>query len=308
MYLYFNKEGILETIIPHGETVRQGSYLNIYVLLDDDFFSSRGDSQDQYSINVELAFPNNTIGTVNAVPVDEPTIKPFERLDDSEITYSLEEGKEYWTYHFRFTPAQSTMYAGKIFALVSIMQTTLIDPDDMESAVEEDLLYYGKADIYVEKVFGAARRTVNEGELHYKNLVTQLNELNKRKVTKGYETINTLSFVIKEEKPDIIKEIMFEMIYNVRTGTFLYENYLTTCYEKEEEKYSVVVQSLADDLKIYTTSKEYTSEELKNQNPSYIAYNVEERKIRETILEMINKSIKEDGTTLIINTNFEEEV
>lgn len=184
MYLYFNKHGTLTTIIPHGEPVRQGSYLNIYVLLDEDFFSSKNGNINNYSVNVELIVPDNTLTSVKIGAEDGPQLLPFSKTSDSEMTYDLVQGRRYWTYHFRFPPSQSTMYAGKIVACVSIMEAVLADLGDTESVIEKDLLYLGKADIYIEKTFGTAKRVVSEGSLHYNNLVKQINIINDTKVSK----------------------------------------------------------------------------------------------------------------------------
>ena len=163
MYLYFNKHGTLTTIIPHGEPVRQGSYLNIYVLLDDDFFSNINGNINNYNVTVEIVFPDNpSISTNKISSVGGPNLLPFSKTDDSEMTYDLVQGVRYWTYHFRFTPSQATMNAGKINACVSIQKINILDYGDVESTIEEDLLYFGKADIYVEKTFGAAKKIVNE--------------------------------------------------------------------------------------------------------------------------------------------------
>lgn len=285
MYLYFNKEGILETVIPHGETVRQGSYLNIYVLLDDDFFIDRGDDIGNYSVNVELAFPNNRVGTVKTQPVDEPALVPFQQLDDSEITYALVDGKEYWTYHFRFTPNQATLYAGKIFAMVSVMQTELSDPDNIESAYETDLLYYGKADIYVEKVFGIAKRMVDEAELHYKNLVVQLNELNKRKV-------NRLSLTISGN--DEIASIIYQLIYTGYVGLYVInDKYTAYCYKDINGNHSVQLQTLNANEKIMiyscTVNTVNAVNEITQENLTY----------NSTTLREINVSYNDNGVMLI---------
>ena len=285
MYLYFNKEGILSTIIPHGETVRQGSYLNIYVLLDDDFFVDRGESIEQYSVNVELAFPNNTIGTVSTIPVNEPKLLPFEKLDDSEITYELIDGAQYWTYHFRFTPNQATLYAGKIFAMVSVMQTELIDPDNIESAIEKDLLYYGKADIYVEKVFGIARRMVDESQLHYKNLVIQLNELNKKKV-------NRLSLTISGN--DEVASIIYQLIYNGYIGMYVVnDKYTAYCHKDTSGNHSVQLQTLNANEKIMIYSCTVNTVNAVNEiTQENLIYN-------STTLREINVSYNDNGVMLI---------
>ncbi|WP_281512130.1 hypothetical protein [Mammaliicoccus vitulinus] len=170
MYLYFNKEGILTTIIPHGEPIRQGSYLNIYVCLDEDFFEDEY-SRNNSTINIDLILPNGKMGTTKMVPINNP-IEPeqFTKTKDSEITYDLVPNRLYWTYHFRWTPEQSTIYAGKLIANISILKYV--------NSINEDIQYFGNADLYVEKTFGTSKRVIDEASLHYKNLLDQINLLN----------------------------------------------------------------------------------------------------------------------------------
>ena len=185
MYLYFNKQGVLTTVIPHGEPVRQGSYLNISVCLDLDTFS-REDSA-KYGCRVELSFPNEKLGT-HSIDLDGAEQEEFVKTDDSEITYDLVPGQDYWVYKFRFTPEQSTFNAGKVTANVSFGRYNL----EQNPSEIEDVQYAGSAEIFIEKTFGFSKRVTDNSSLHYNNLVAMINELSTKKVNKQGNEILTL--------------------------------------------------------------------------------------------------------------------
>ena len=168
MYLYFDKLGVLKTIIPHGEIPRQGSTLNIYVCFDEDFFENL-EEQQKHQVNVDLTLPNNETGTKNMITVSDPKLKLFMPVSSSEVTYDFIPGVEYLTYHFKFEPEQSTIFAGRVIANVSVVN---LEEDN------ENTVHFGRAEIFVEKTFGDAKLVVNEASLHYKNLVKQINQLN----------------------------------------------------------------------------------------------------------------------------------
>ena len=199
MHLYFNKEGKLTTVIPHGEIPRQGSYLNLYVLLDEDFFDAKGENCLDWSVNIELIFPNGKL-SIPFISDDVPQLVSFEKMSDSEVTFDLEDGKEYLTYVFKFNEEQATNYAGKIEALVSIVKTN--------GSVLEDLSYFGKADIYIEKTFGYAQKFIDASSEHYKNLINLINNLNVKKlsISQLEEELTKLDFVNKNEVIRLIKK------------------------------------------------------------------------------------------------------
>lgn len=173
MYLYFDKLGVLKTIIPHGEIPRQGSTLNLYVCFDEDFFETE-EEQNKHNVNIDLILPNNEIGTKKMLPQDGwPKLKMFLPVSSSEVTYDFVPGVEYLTYHFSFTPEEATALAGKVIANISIVE--IIEKKD--GKLEDDTVYFGRAEIFVEKTFGNAKLTVNEASLHYKNLTKQINHL-----------------------------------------------------------------------------------------------------------------------------------
>ena len=186
MFLYFNKEGKLTTAIPHGEVPRQGNYLNIYVLLDLDFFDDKGEDYLDWSVNVELAFPDGKL-TIPFTQKEGPEQLEFRKVSDSEVTFDLVDGQEYLTYYFRFSPNQATANAGKIDALVSI-QKTINDLTNRGTGINielEDLSYFGKAEINIEKTFGYAKRIINESGSHFKNLMTTIANVDARKMNRA---------------------------------------------------------------------------------------------------------------------------
>lgn len=193
MYLYFNREGILTTSIPHGSPVRQGSSLEIVVCLDcPDRFNSHEnyDPEILYNCQIELVLPNGDRGTAQAITAEPPTCKVFRKTKDSEITYDLVDGRKYWTYTFRFEPEQATVDAGILEANVSMWQLKEVEDGELEFLVDDEykkfervgIGYFGTAKIFVERTLGDA--TITEGLAidHYNNIVKQINALNAQTV------------------------------------------------------------------------------------------------------------------------------
>ena len=183
MYVYFNNEGVLKTTIPHGEPVRQGSNLNLYICLETDFFTSKNENIEDWTVNVDLILPNEKIGTTKLLTTKVNNIPEtiiFQKTNDSEVTYDLKNGKDYLCYEFSFTPETSTVYAGTLIAAISLIKIDMVDG----VVISKDTKYFGNANIFVEKTFGYGKRIVDESSLHYQNLVDQINDLNIKKATK----------------------------------------------------------------------------------------------------------------------------
>lgn len=183
MYVYFNNEGVLKTTIPHGEPVRQGSNLNLYICLETDFFTSKNENIEDWTVNVDLILPNEKIGTTKLLTTKVDNIPEtiiFQKTNDSEVTYDLKNGKDYLCYEFSFTPETSTVYAGTLIAAISLIKIDMVDG----VVISKDTKYFGNANIFVEKTFGYGKRVVDESSLHYQNLVDQINDLNIKKATK----------------------------------------------------------------------------------------------------------------------------
>ena len=182
MYLYFNKLGILTTSIPHGEIPRQGSTLNIYVCLDSDFFETEEKKQKSV-VNIDLILPNDEIGTRKMVTVEHAQLLPFKAKTSDEALGDFIDGAAYLTYHFKFSPKESTIYAGKVVATVSIREIESGDfnePINLESIEEIEVKYFGAVDVIIEKTLGCASFNDNISQSHYSNLLKQINALSTR--------------------------------------------------------------------------------------------------------------------------------
>ena len=229
MHLYFNKEGKLTTVIPHGEIPRQGSYLNLYVLLDEDFFDAKDENYLEWSVNVELISPDGKI-SVPFISDDAPQLVSFEKMSDSEVTFDLEDGKEYLTYVFKFNEEQATNYAGKIEALVSIVKTN--------GSVLEDLSYFGKADIYIEKTFGYAQKFIDTSSEHYKNLINLINDLNNKKlnISQLENELKKLDIVNKNEVIRLIKKYAGTSSGGEGGGNLIFEIGTSDYYDENSDE------------------------------------------------------------------------
>ena len=200
MYLYFNKLGILTTNIPHGEIPRQGSTLNVYVCLDSDFFESE-EQRKKSIVNIDLILPNDEIGTRKWVTVDEVQLLPFKKKTSNEAIGDFVDNGYYWTYHFKFEAKESTIYAGKVNAAVSIREIdagNFDEPLDLESIEEIEVKYFGSVDIIVEKTFGSASFNDNISQSHYANISKQINAI----VTKLNNLIANNSAVVANPELD----------------------------------------------------------------------------------------------------------
>lgn len=134
MYLYFDKKGVLKTQIDHGDKVRQGSPLNVYVCLDQNFFdnlcavygyANQYKTISNWLMSLQIQASNDAVtyvdagenpglfydgGTDDDTPGDTPGLVAFEKAFDNEITYDLIPGEYYITYHFNVSPTSSTNY------------------------------------------------------------------------------------------------------------------------------------------------------------------------------------------------------
>ena len=187
MYLYFNKQGILTTKLIHGEPVRQGSYLNLYVLLDEDFFDDIIPGTEP-EIYCQFVFPNGaTLDTQDAPNMTSPFMNKnpqkdyiFQKTDDSEVTFDLIEGKKYIRYGWRYTPEQATYLCGILTACISIHKYTRDDENRLQTT---DINYFGKAEINVEETLGNKRKKYDVTEAYYEKINKLLKEFEAGQIT-----------------------------------------------------------------------------------------------------------------------------
>lgn len=99
MYLYFNNEGKATTKIPHGEIIRQGNNINLYICFPLNFFDKNGLAQENFSVGIKFKLPDADKTITAELPMDFQGVKKFYKLKDSEITYDLIDGKNYLVYY-----------------------------------------------------------------------------------------------------------------------------------------------------------------------------------------------------------------
>ena len=153
MYIYFNKSYEATTVIPHGEILRQGGDLNLYVCLDEKL--------DGNSFFVYVKNKDKTCERIcSFVGYQE-----FRKLKDSEVTYDLVEGNKYYVYHARFMPEESTCYSGKIGVSFEI--------DNVPTAA---------ISLYVEKTFGYEIPNTNITQDQYLEIKELIRQIDAKKI------------------------------------------------------------------------------------------------------------------------------
>lgn len=182
MYLYFRKNNTLTTVIPHGEPVRQGSTLNLYILFDVDYPDIK-----KKGIRIELRRPGSSIiPFTTQVPVEVPKEIVFKKTYENEIIYDLKDNEKYYCFRFKVYPENSTSIAGKLLLTTSLLtyeddasvSTGIIqEPEDYVSIIKETT-YLGRADIYVEKTYGNNLMCNNLSTAQYEQLLDDISLLN----------------------------------------------------------------------------------------------------------------------------------
>lgn len=166
MYLYYDKTRTLKTALAHGEPIRQNSDINIFVCLDRDYFNNDDELAKKSQIACSITFENGEFGA-DGVSSDIPQLLPFKKINSSEITYYLQNNKQYWTYHLKLEAYQATMYPGKIY-----FNTNLI--------VDGKSYAFGTAELFVEARIGLPSVDNSITQTQYDNMVMRLNKLTNR--------------------------------------------------------------------------------------------------------------------------------
>lgn len=166
MYLYYDKTRTLKTALAHGEPIRQNSDINIFICLDQDFFEN-SDLAAKSEVFASITYENGKFG-VDGVSSGAPQKLPFKKINSSEITYYLQENKNYWTYHLKIDASQGTVYPGKIYFNVDL-------------SVNGNKLYgFGTAELFVEARTGLPSVDNSITQTEYDNLIMRLNKLTNR--------------------------------------------------------------------------------------------------------------------------------
>lgn len=159
MYVYFNKEGRITTKIPHGEIVRQGNPLNLYVCIEPNSFINNENFTD-WSASVRFVYPDGktSSGEFPSSVDAGPERKKFIKLKDSEITYDLVPGRWYYTFIFNIDAQYSTNIAGNLIATLRLWDTK-----------HNEMYYQENINIFVEAVkgynVGSTNITANDAQI-----------------------------------------------------------------------------------------------------------------------------------------------
>lgn len=167
MYVYFNKEGRITTKIPHGEIVRQGNPLNLYICLADGLFPD-SDYISKWSASVKFIYPDKTVSTEFPYSIEDgPLRKRFKKLSDSEITFDLISGKSYYTFVFNIAAQYSTNIPGDVTAIIK-----LYNRDNNTEFYQDNLNFF------VENTIGGNKFSSNISHNQHNILTNKINSLN----------------------------------------------------------------------------------------------------------------------------------
>lgn len=106
MYLYYDKQGKLQTAIAHGSPVRQGDSFGLYVCFDLDYFNANKKfvGEEGFCYTYKRPGDSGLTGPIDFDSSDDSKdgylgAKKFVKLYDSEITYKLIDNKKYLTFY-----------------------------------------------------------------------------------------------------------------------------------------------------------------------------------------------------------------
>lgn len=177
MYVYFNKEGRITTKIPHGEIVRQGNPLNLYVCVEPNSFINNENFAD-WSASVKFVYPDGktSSGEFPSSVDAGPERKKFTKLKESEITYDLVPGRWYYTFIFNIDARYSTNIAGNLTATLRLWDTK-----------HNEMYYQENINIFVETVkgynAGSTSITLNDAQIlknNFEQLSYKLQRINSK--------------------------------------------------------------------------------------------------------------------------------
>ena len=138
MYLYFDNKGTLKTKIDHGEKARQGSPLKVTVCLDTDFFdnlchvygyAAKYKHIYNWGLSVDLC-KNGEHDPFCTQSVINGTKKAFIKEYDGEVTYDLQNFKQYIMYDITIPANQSTQLGVPFEMVFTLFTAPLAETDD----------------------------------------------------------------------------------------------------------------------------------------------------------------------------------
>lgn len=164
MYIYFDKERKLNTILPHGEVPRQGQSLNIYVLLDNDYDTENS----KFSLRYKMPTKNFFEADILSKEIKE---EKFEAYPNENIS-NLKNGETYKIIHFDLSDTHITDFAGNVQIVISQMIL------DSENQAIESTKVFGKVIFYIEETYGL---TPDQGLgmtlTEYQSLINYINDI-----------------------------------------------------------------------------------------------------------------------------------
>ena len=148
MYLYFDKQGVLTTQIPHGEIVRQSGTFTMHFVFENDY-----DFVNQHTLTIAFKRPGEKdFGIFRYITTNQPRIEIFKKIKPSEVTYSFVEGQAYKIYEFVCDElVAATERAGEVQAVVRILDKNSLNHGKVSV---ENIIAQGLIQFHVERTFG----------------------------------------------------------------------------------------------------------------------------------------------------------
>ena len=150
MILYYDDTGKLLTMLPHGETPRQGGHLHIDVLMNLDFNNNQG--FDHKIMTLRFKKPSLSFFSGDFVMTKNGSYT-FEMLDEENIG-SLVNGRTYYRFSCDLSETEANDEYGRLEVVMQLHTTQTVN--NVVSYVAGETLTLGRASIYVEETLGLA--------------------------------------------------------------------------------------------------------------------------------------------------------
>lgn len=245
MYIYFNNEGRITTKIPHGEIIRQGNPLNLYICVADNFFND-ADTVLDWTTTVKLVYPDGKVSNEFIPNSLTPVRKKFLKLKDSEVTFDLVHNKRYYTYIFNIDAENSTVIPGDLSLVVKLYNTK-----------NERNYYQENVNVFVEYTTGYNRPATTITQNQYNAINNNINLLYSQ-IAKLAEKLDVLSVSVlppivsddKLENYNLDKIYVLNGYYEEITELPEIYNVLTNFAYKMDGKYYKLIKPELEDGEI----------------------------------------------------------
>lgn len=236
MYLYYNKNGELLTMIPHGEIPRQNNFLNLYICLDYDYFNQEvysninlGEDNSNFKMLIDITKPNK-ISCLDNIP-SKVSYEQFRKTNDSEATFALVDNRSYWTFEFKIAPELATNIAGNIKVAV---KTFVINQSG--EIIISTIRNFTVATIFVEKTY--TNPNENDDSTYFQ-LQRQINLINTNLILLENKVNRLTAVGIEIDLQDIG--------YVEPVGDFIPSNFSSYCSNFENGK--ILIYSFSEEAK-----------------------------------------------------------